>query len=198
VTCWLASSDADPMPVARVCRYTLAGLAGVLVAAVLCTHHERSQAAALVVVLGLPAVTVYTITGLLLPWDQLSFWLAQGLLEGLLVGPVLGHVLADLAFGGVTLSRTTLVRAYVKLYCRTEFLQATVPENSVCLRFFAPDGHRLFTYVCPAVLDTRCRCAGGRGCPVPGRVARPGAVGVSSGARRPDARWLPSRPGRAR
>jgi quinol-cytochrome oxidoreductase complex cytochrome b subunit len=69
-----------------------------------------------VVVLGLPAVTVYTITGLLLPWDQLSFWLAQGLLEGLLVGPVLGRVLADLAFGGLTLNRTTLVRAYVIRY----------------------------------------------------------------------------------
>jgi hypothetical protein len=38
------------------------------------------------------------------------------------------------------------------LYCRTEFSQATVPGNSVYPRYFAPDGHRLFTYFCLTVL----------------------------------------------
>jgi len=61
--------------------------------------------------LALPVVGLYAYASLVLPWTQLSFVLAQTLLEATLGVPVVGEPVASVLFGGVTLTRTTLRRA---------------------------------------------------------------------------------------
>lgn len=63
--------------------------------------------------LTVPVAVLYGFTGLLLPWDQLSFWLAQSVLETLLLVPVLGESIATALFGGLTIGRATLQLAWL-------------------------------------------------------------------------------------
>lgn len=69
-----------------------------------------------VALLGTPVVVAYALTGLLLPWDQLSYWVGSLLLDLTLAVPVVGSPVARLLFGGVTLGQATLVRAFVVHY----------------------------------------------------------------------------------
>lgn len=72
----------------------------------------RSPAYAAVGLLAVPAAVVYSLTGLVLPWDQLSFWIARGLLESVLSIPVLGEPLAGVLFGGPSLGSATLTSMF--------------------------------------------------------------------------------------
>jgi quinol-cytochrome oxidoreductase complex cytochrome b subunit len=62
--------------------------------------------------LSLPVVAVYVTTGLLLPWNQLSYYTGQLALETLLSVPVVGEPLAVAFFGGLTLSAQSLRLAF--------------------------------------------------------------------------------------
>jgi quinol-cytochrome oxidoreductase complex cytochrome b subunit len=52
-------------------------------------------------------------TGYLLPWSQLSYWAGQIGVELFLSVPLAGEWLAQLLFGGFTLSQSTLQRMYI-------------------------------------------------------------------------------------
>ncbi|MFC6954537.1 cytochrome bc complex cytochrome b subunit [Halorubellus litoreus] len=52
-------------------------------------------------------------TGYLLPWDQLAFWAGQIGVELFLSVPLIGEWLAQLLFGGFSLSQATLLRMYI-------------------------------------------------------------------------------------
>ncbi|MFB6173822.1 MAG: cytochrome bc complex cytochrome b subunit [Halobacteriales archaeon] len=56
---------------------------------------------------------VFGYTGYLLPWDQLAFWAGQIGVEMSLSIPLLGDWVAQLLFGGFTLSQATLQRMYI-------------------------------------------------------------------------------------
>jgi cytochrome b6 len=56
---------------------------------------------------------VFGYTGYLLPWDQLSFWAGQIGVEMSLSIPLIGEWVAQLLFGGFTLSQATLQRMYI-------------------------------------------------------------------------------------
>ncbi|MFB6079873.1 MAG: cytochrome bc complex cytochrome b subunit [Haloferacaceae archaeon] len=56
---------------------------------------------------------VFGYTGYLLPWDQLSFWAGQIGVEMSLSIPLAGDWVAQLLFGGFTLSQATLQRMYI-------------------------------------------------------------------------------------
>jgi quinol-cytochrome oxidoreductase complex cytochrome b subunit len=56
---------------------------------------------------------VFGYTGYLLPWDQLSFWAGQIGVEMALSIPLAGEWVAQLLFGGFTLSQSTLIRMYI-------------------------------------------------------------------------------------
>lgn len=72
----------------------------------------RSPTYAAVGVIAVPAALAYWLTGLVLPWDQLAFWIAGGLLELVLSIPVAGDPLAGVLFGGRTLGSATLRSAF--------------------------------------------------------------------------------------
>jgi quinol-cytochrome oxidoreductase complex cytochrome b subunit len=56
---------------------------------------------------------VFGYTGYLLPWDQLAFWAGQIGVEMSLSIPLIGEWVAQLLFGGFTLSQSTVQRMYV-------------------------------------------------------------------------------------
>jgi quinol-cytochrome oxidoreductase complex cytochrome b subunit len=56
---------------------------------------------------------VFGYTGYLLPWDQLAFWAGQIGVEMSLSIPLAGEWVAQLIFGGFTLSQATLQRMYI-------------------------------------------------------------------------------------
>jgi quinol-cytochrome oxidoreductase complex cytochrome b subunit len=56
---------------------------------------------------------VFGYTGYLLPWDQLAFWAGQIGVEMSLSIPLIGEWVAQLLFGGFTLSQATLQRMYI-------------------------------------------------------------------------------------
>ncbi|WP_416839028.1 cytochrome b [Haloferax sp. DFSO52] len=56
---------------------------------------------------------VFGYTGYLLPWDQLAFWAGQIGVEMSLSVPLAGEWVAQLLFGGFTLSQATLQRMYI-------------------------------------------------------------------------------------
>ncbi|MCU4800155.1 cytochrome bc complex cytochrome b subunit [Halobacteria archaeon HArc-gm2] len=56
---------------------------------------------------------VFGYTGYLLPWDQLAFWAGQIGVEMSLSIPLIGEWVAQLMFGGFTLSQSTLQRMYI-------------------------------------------------------------------------------------
>ncbi|SFR47522.1 cytochrome b [Halogeometricum limi] len=56
---------------------------------------------------------VFGYTGYLLPWDQLAFWAGQIGVEMSLSVPLIGEWVAQLLFGGFTLSQATLQRMYI-------------------------------------------------------------------------------------
>ena len=55
---------------------------------------------------------VFGYTGYLLPWDQLAFWAGQIGVEMSLSIPLIGEWVAQLLFGGFTLSQSTVQRMY--------------------------------------------------------------------------------------
>ncbi|MFB6220435.1 MAG: cytochrome bc complex cytochrome b subunit [Halolamina sp.] len=56
---------------------------------------------------------VFGYTGYLLPWDQLAFWAGQIGVEMSLSIPIIGEWIAQLLFGGFSLSQATLQRMYI-------------------------------------------------------------------------------------
>jgi len=56
---------------------------------------------------------VFGYTGYLLPWDQLAFWAGQIGVEMSLSIPIIGEWVAQLMFGGFTLSQSTVQRMYI-------------------------------------------------------------------------------------
>ncbi|WP_435128136.1 cytochrome b [Halobaculum sp. D14] len=56
---------------------------------------------------------VFGYTGYLLPWDQLSYWAGQIGVEMALSIPLIGEWVAQLLFGGYSLSQATLMRMYI-------------------------------------------------------------------------------------
>src|SRR6056297_1904503 len=56
---------------------------------------------------------VFGYTGYLLPWSQLSYWAGQIGVEMSLSIPLIGEWVAQLMFGGFTLSQATLQRMYI-------------------------------------------------------------------------------------
>ncbi|QLG26298.1 cytochrome bc complex cytochrome b subunit [Halorarum halophilum] len=56
---------------------------------------------------------VFGYTGYLLPWDQLAFWAGQIGVEMALSIPLAGEWVAQLLFGGFSLSQSTLMRMYI-------------------------------------------------------------------------------------
>jgi quinol-cytochrome oxidoreductase complex cytochrome b subunit len=56
---------------------------------------------------------VFGYTGYLLPWDQLAFWAGQIGVEMSLSIPLIGEWVAQLLFGGFTLSQSTVQRMYI-------------------------------------------------------------------------------------
>ncbi|WP_227354985.1 cytochrome b [Haladaptatus salinisoli] len=56
---------------------------------------------------------VFGYTGYLLPWDQLAFWAGQIGVEMSLSVPLIGEWVAQLLFGGFSLSQSTLQRMYI-------------------------------------------------------------------------------------
>ena len=56
---------------------------------------------------------VFGYTGYLLPWDQLAFWAGQIGVEMSLSIPLAGEWIAQLLFGGFSLSQATLQRMYI-------------------------------------------------------------------------------------
>ena len=64
--------------------------------------------------IGLISLTmVFGYTGYLLPWDQLAFWAGQIGVEMSLSIPLIGEWVAQLLFGGFTLSQSTVQRMYI-------------------------------------------------------------------------------------
>lgn len=56
---------------------------------------------------------VFGYSGYLLPWDQLSYWAGQIGVEMALSVPLVGEWVAQLIFGGYSLSQATLMRMYI-------------------------------------------------------------------------------------
>jgi quinol-cytochrome oxidoreductase complex cytochrome b subunit len=107
---------AAPAVASDALRYLFVALAVLAGAAVVAAGARRSPVAGAVALLALPLVAVYAYTGLLLPWTQLSFSVGQVLVELALWVPVVGSLLAQLLFGGFTLSQATLERAFTLHY----------------------------------------------------------------------------------
>jgi quinol-cytochrome oxidoreductase complex cytochrome b subunit len=103
----LPRAGLGPLPVWTLQALAVVALAGAVVLRAALVA-PRYAAVALAVV---PLAALYAYTALVLPWNQLSFWLAQGLLEAVLRVPVVGKPLATALFGGFTLGRLTLALA---------------------------------------------------------------------------------------
>ena len=56
---------------------------------------------------------IFGYSGYLLPWSQLSFWAGQIGVEMSLSIPLIGEYVAQLLFGGFTVTQSTLVRMYI-------------------------------------------------------------------------------------
>jgi quinol-cytochrome oxidoreductase complex cytochrome b subunit len=56
---------------------------------------------------------IFGYTGYLLPWDQLAFWAGQIGVEFFISIPLIGEWVAQLLFGGFTLTQATLQRMYI-------------------------------------------------------------------------------------
>ena len=69
---------------------------------------------------------VFGYTGYLLPWDQLAFWAGQIGVEMSLSIPLAGEWVAQLLFGGFTLSQSTLMRMYILHVFFLPFVVTTV------------------------------------------------------------------------
>jgi quinol-cytochrome oxidoreductase complex cytochrome b subunit len=77
--------------------------------------------------IGLISLTmVFGYTGYLLPWDQLAFWAGQIGVEMSLSIPLIGEWIAQLLFGGFTLSGSTLKRMYILHVFLLPFVVTTV------------------------------------------------------------------------
>ena len=63
-------------------------------------------------ILAIPLVSVYAVSGVMLPWTRASFYAGQWVLEALLTVPVVGDRLATALFGGLTLSERSLRLAF--------------------------------------------------------------------------------------
>jgi quinol-cytochrome oxidoreductase complex cytochrome b subunit len=104
------------LPATDALRVLLVGAAALAGAVVVAAGARRSPLAGVGALLALPLVAVYAYTGLLLPWTQVSFTVGQTLVELTLSVPVVGPPLAQLLFGGFTLSQATLDRAFTLHY----------------------------------------------------------------------------------
>jgi quinol-cytochrome oxidoreductase complex cytochrome b subunit len=104
------------VPATDALRYLLVALALPATGAVLAVAARRSPATGVAALLAPPVVAVYAYTGLLLPWTQVSFVVGQTLVELTLWVPAVGDLLAQLLFGGFTLSQATLDRAFTLHY----------------------------------------------------------------------------------
>lgn len=96
--------------------WMLAGLVLVAVAVATVRVGLRSRAGVAVALSGTLVAAVYALTGLILPWDQVSYWLARGLVDAVAAVPLAGRTLARLAFGDVTVGQELYVRAYLLHY----------------------------------------------------------------------------------
>ena len=85
-------------------------------------------------VASVPLAVLYAYTGLLLPWNQLSYWLAQSGLELVLWFPFVGEPLAVALFGGFTLGETTLSAAFRYHYAVVGL--GVLAALSVCVSLF--------------------------------------------------------------
>lgn len=102
-----------PPTLAEPLRLLLAAGAGIAASlAVAAGVSDGRPLVAVGAVAAVPIAGLYAYTGLLLPWTRLSFVLGQAGVELTLSVPVIGSVLADVLFGGFTLSQATLERAY--------------------------------------------------------------------------------------
>ena len=92
-------------------------------------------------VASVPLAVLYAYTGLLLPWNQLSFYLGQTGLELVLWFPFVGEPLAVALFGGFTLGEATLRAAFRYHYAVVGL--CVLAALSVCVSLFrrrsAPD-----------------------------------------------------------
>ncbi|MFC7177050.1 cytochrome b [Halosegnis marinus] len=71
-------------------------------------------------------VLLFGYSGYLLPWDQLAFWAGQIGVELFLSVPVAGEWIAQLLFGGFSLSGATLQRMYILHVFVFPFVTTTV------------------------------------------------------------------------
>jgi quinol-cytochrome oxidoreductase complex cytochrome b subunit len=69
---------------------------------------------------------VFGYTGYLLPWSQLSFWAGQIGVEMSLSIPLIGEYVAQLLFGGFTVTQATLQRMYILHVFLLPFLVTTL------------------------------------------------------------------------
>ncbi|WP_336024183.1 cytochrome b N-terminal domain-containing protein [Halobellus salinisoli] len=86
------------------------GFGAVVLALVAGIDHNPRYA--LGAALSVPFVALYAYTGLVLPWTQLSFTIAQAGIELALSVPVVGDPLASALFGGSTISQATLQASF--------------------------------------------------------------------------------------
>ncbi|PSQ43076.1 hypothetical protein BRD14_03660 [Halobacteriales archaeon SW_5_68_122] len=85
-------------------------------------------------VASVPLAVLYAYTGLLLPWNQLSFYLGQRGLELILGIPFVGEPLAAALFGGFTLGEATLRTAFRYHYAVVGL--GVLAALSVCVSLF--------------------------------------------------------------
>jgi quinol-cytochrome oxidoreductase complex cytochrome b subunit len=85
-------------------------------------------------VASVPLAVLYAYTGLLLPWNQLSYYLGQRGLELFLGIPFVGEPLAAALFGGFTLGEWTLLAAFRYHYAVVAL--AVLAALSVCVSLF--------------------------------------------------------------
>lgn len=93
-------------------RIAVTAFGVVVVAAGVAVAAAREPRYALLAIPALPVVLLYVVTGLLLPWSQLSFVVGQSALEFLLALPAVGAPLATALFGGYSLSQQSLELAF--------------------------------------------------------------------------------------
>jgi len=85
-------------------------------------------------VASVPLAVLYAYTGLLLPWNQLSFYLGQTGLELVLWFPFVGEPLAAALFGGFTLGEATLRAAFRYHYAVVGL--GVLAALSICVSLF--------------------------------------------------------------
>lgn len=89
-------------------RFGLAVLVLVAVPLLLLSGIVRGTVTPLALLPAIPAVGVYSYTGLVLPWSQISYQLAHGALKMVLSIPAVGNQLTVLLFGDLTITQETL------------------------------------------------------------------------------------------